>query len=335
MPPAGHAQPTGRKKFDPDAELSGSFGCLTPAFFAHVLGTALVLSPLSWGGAGAVLSGLAACGVFVATIGVSFEKFTPGTTAYRKARRLARFLIWYGLATFAASLAVLCVRDGEGAVWNSVFSVAVSFGGLWVRGSLLGRRRMVAPPLADALTLVLPLLMVLNAVAFMTYPGVTKTAVILTLSALALLVVCMACNRYRTPVLLNLALVIVLLIFLATNNHHRSASALWLTFTGEKQTCRLLVNPHRNTYGYSDDHDYYLCPGEVLSVDRRSVFAPTAPADEVMVRDGTRWTTALLKPSEVKASTAALWFVHLGIIVAMLAVILVIALVRRGRPATA
>jgi hypothetical protein len=335
LPPADQVQSKqakNRKKFDPDAELSGALGCLTPAFFAHVLGTALVLSPLGWGGAGAVLSGLGAFVVFIATVGADFNKFKAGTNAYKRARRLAWFLIWYGLATFAASLAVVCVRESEGAVWNSVFCVALPFGGLLVRGTLMGAKRTVAPPLAAVLTVLIPLLLVLNAVAFMSYPGVTYAAVILSLSAIAFLIVCMACNGFRTPVLLGVVFVCVLLLFLPTSNHQRSASALWLSFTGEKQTCRLLVNPPERRYSFSDDYDYYVCPGEMLRVDSRSVFARTTPADEVMVRDGTRWTTAFLRPGEVKLSTATLWLVHFGAIIVLLGAILVVALFRRGTP---
>ncbi|XVQ12141.1 hypothetical protein ACQP1W_06055 [Spirillospora sp. CA-255316] len=350
MPPADHARPAGpgrtaadpqpknknqnkskKKKFDPDAEISGALGCLTPAFFAHVLGTALVLSPLSWGGAGAVLSGLGAFVVFIATVGADFNKFKAGTNAHAKARRLAWFLIWYGLATFAASLAVVCVRESEGAVWNSIFCVALPFGGLLVRGTLLGAKRAVAPAPAGVLTLVIPLLLVLDAVAFMSYPGVSMAAVVLSLSAIAFLIVCMACNGFRTPVVLNAVLVGVLLLFLPTSNHQRSASALWLSFTGEKQTCRLLANPPERRYSFGDGYDYYHCPGEVLRVDRRGVFASTTSADEVMVRDGTRWTTAFLRPGDVKMSTATVWLVHFGAILVLLGAVLVIALFRRER----
>ena len=347
MPPVDHPSPPGagtratkggkntnKKKFDPDSELSGAVGCLTPAFFLHLAGTALVLTPLSWGGAGALLSGIATVVVFVATIGPDFHKFQAGTRAYANAHRMAMTLALYGLVTFAASLVVLAMRDGIGALWNALFSAAVMFLGLVVRGHLVGARRLVPPVAAGILTVVIPLLLVADALAFMTYPGVANAALILSLAAIVFWLICTACNRFRTPARLVALLTIAQLVFLPINNHQRSASLVWLTLTGEKETCRLLKGPQTRTFDrYHDDYDYYLCSREVLTVDRREGRLPdTRPGHEVMVHDRTRWSTALLRPEDMKASTAAPWLVNLGVIVVLLGAVLVIAVARRGTP---
>ncbi|GAA2450972.1 hypothetical protein GCM10010191_81270 [Actinomadura vinacea] len=343
MPPADQAKPSGadtsatrakkkKKGFDADAELSTAYGCLAPSFFAHVLGTVFVLSPLEWSGVGATLSALGALVVFMAVVGSDFQKFKPGAAAFTKARRLASFLVWYGIATFGWSLGVLCVRDSEGSLWNAIFSAGITGGGLYMRGSLMGSNRAIAPPLANVLTLVIPVLLAGNAVAFMTYPGVTRAAVVLSLAVLGLLIVCLTCNTYRTPALLNIALVAIALLFFATNNNDRSSRAVWLTIAGEQQTCRLIPDKWESGgFNALSKTDYYLCPGEVLEHEA-TTRNPAHPTDVRMVWDRTRWTTAILKPGEVNAGTAALWLVHLGVVVVLLAAVLGFALVRRGTP---
>ncbi|MFF5258780.1 hypothetical protein ACFY4C_07525 [Actinomadura viridis] len=324
MPPAttpGPATNSRNKKPNPDEQMSGAWGCLAPAFFLHVLGTAFVLTPLNWSAAGLTMNGIGALLAFVSVGGVGFQRFPRDSRAYKKARLAASLLIWYGLAAFAASLAVLVGDERGSTLTCAVFSVVLPLCGVWVRGSLMGRNRMIPPRLANVLTVLVPLLLVADGVAYMTYPGVTMAAILLSLTAIAFLAVSMACNTYRTPILLNGALLVVAVAFLLTGAHRPSTNAIWLGITGEPVTCRFLaVEREPDSASYT-----YLCPGEVLTYT-----APSSdlgrPEGDRLVRDGTRLTTALLDPGQVTARNAALWIVHFGAIVVLLLSVLLLAL---------
>ncbi|GAA3982228.1 hypothetical protein GCM10023085_75600 [Actinomadura viridis] len=301
--------------------MSGAWGCLAPAFFLHVLGTAFVLTPLHWTAAGLTMNGIGALLAFVSVGGVGFQRFKQGSKAYGKARLTASLLIWYGLAAFAASLAVLAGDERGSTLTCAVFGAVLPLCGIWVRGSLMGRNRMIPPRLANVLTVLIPLLLVADGVAYMTYPGVTMAAIVLSLVAIAFLAMSMACNTYRTPLLLNGALLVVALAFLLTGAHRPSTGALWLGITGEPVTCRFLAAERA-----PDSASYtYLCPGEVLTYE-----APSSdlgrPEGDRLVWDETRLTTAFLEAGQVTPRTAGLWITHFGAIVVLLLAVLLLAL---------